>query len=213
MAEKKTVSVKVLNMSGEKVSDLKLKASVFAVEPHQQCMFDAVQVEQSNSRQATAKTKKRFEVSGGGKKPWRQKGTGRARAGSTRSPIWVGGGTVFGPTGVQNYKISQNKKEHQLALKSALSLKVANKNLVVVDSIAVEEIKTKTIVNFLDAVKVDGKAIVAVKELDANLCASVRNIGWVKLVTWDNISVLDLLNADYLVISEEAIKTAEEALA
>ena len=212
MAEKKTVSVKVLNLAGEKVSDLKLKASVFAVEPHKQSMFDAVQVEQSNSRQATAKTKKRFEVSGGGKKPWRQKGTGRARAGSTRSPIWVGGGTVFGPTGVQNFKISQNKKEHQLALKSALSLKV-KEGLVVVDNIAVDAIKTKTFVNFLDAVKVEGKTIVAVKEIDENLFASARNVGWVKLVTWDNLSVLDLLNADHLVISQEAIKTVEEALA
>ena len=182
MAEKKTVTVKVLNMAGEKVSDLKLKASVFAVEPHNQSMFDAVQVEQSNSRQATAKTKKRFEVSGGGKKPWRQKGTGRARAGSTRSPIWVGGGTVFGPTGVQNFKISQNKKEHQLALKSALSLKVKD-GLVVVDNIALDAIKTKSFVNFLDAVKVEGKAIVAVKEIDENLFASARNVGWVKLVT------------------------------
>lgn len=212
MAEKKTVSVKVLNMAGEKVSDLKLKASVFAVEPHKQSMFDAVQVEQSNSRQATAKTKKRFEVSGGGKKPWRQKGTGRARAGSTRSPIWVGGGTVFGPTGVQNFKISQNKKEHQLALKSALSLKV-KEGLVVVDNIALDAIKTKAFVNFLDAVKVEGKAIVAVKEIDENLFASARNVGWVKLVTWDNLSVLDLLNADHLVISQEAIKSVEEALA
>lgn len=212
MAEKKTVTVKVLNMAGEKVSDLKLKASVFAVEPHNQSMFDAVQVEQSNSRQATAKTKKRFEVSGGGKKPWRQKGTGRARAGSTRSPIWVGGGTVFGPTGVQNFKLSQNKKEHQLALKSALSLKVKD-GLVVVDNIALDAIKTKSFVNFLDAVKVEGKAIVAVKEIDENLFASARNVGWVKLVTWDNLSVLDLLNADHLVISQEAIKTVEEALA
>lgn len=212
MAEKKTVTVKVLNMAGEKVSDLKLKASVFAVEPHNHSMFDAVQVEQSNSRQATAKTKKRFEVSGGGKKPWRQKGTGRARAGSTRSPIWVGGGTVFGPTGVQNFKISQNKKEHQLALKSALSLKVKD-GLVVVDNIALDAIKTKSFVNFLDAVKVEGKAIVAVKEIDENLFASARNVGWVKLVTWDNLSVLDLLNADHLVISLEAIKTVEEALA
>lgn len=212
MAEKKTVTVKVLNMAGEKVSDLKLKASVFAVEPHNQSMFDAVQVEQSNSRQATAKTKKRFEVSGGGKKPWRQKGTGRARAGSTRSPIWVGGGTVFGPTGVQNFKISQNKKEHQLALKSALSLKVKD-GLVVVDNIALDAIKTKSFVNFLDAVKVEGKAIVAVKEIDENLFASARNVGWAKLVTWDNLSVLDLLNADHLVISQEAIKTVEEALA
>jgi large subunit ribosomal protein L4 len=212
MAEKKTVTVKVLNMAGEKVSDLKLKASVFNVEPHKQSMFDAVQVEQSNSRQATAKTKKRFEVSGGGKKPWRQKGTGRARAGSTRSPIWVGGGTVFGPTGIQNFKISQNKKEHQLALRSALTLKVKS-GLVVVDNIALDSKKTKDFVAFLGNVKADGKVIVAVKEAEENLFASARNVSWVKLVTWDNLSVLDLLNADNLVISEEAIKAVEEALA
>jgi large subunit ribosomal protein L4 len=175
-------------------------------------MFDAVQVEQANSRQATAKTKVRHEVSGGGKKPWRQKGTGRARAGSTRSPIWVGGGTVFGPTGIQNFKISQNKKEHQLALKSALTLKVKD-GLVVVDDIALDSKKTKEFVAFLGNVKADGKVIVAIKEAEENLFASARNVSWVKLVTWDNISVLDLLNADNLVISQDAIKAVEEALA
>ena len=206
MAARKTVSVKVLNMTGEEVSTIKLQASVFNVEPHEQAMFDAVQVEQANSRQATAKTKVRHEVSGGGKKPWRQKGTGRARAGSTRSPIWVGGGTVFGPTGNQNFKLSQNKKEHQLALKSALSLKT-KEGLTVVDNIVSENKKTKEFVAFL------GNVIVAVKEIDENLFASARNVSWVKLVTWDNLSVLDLLNADHLVISEAAIKTLEEALA
>ena len=131
MAEKK-INVKVLNMKGEEVSKVGLSASVFGIEPHNQAMFDAVQVEQSNARQATAKTKVRHEVSGGGKKPFRQKGTGRARAGTTRSPIWVGGGTVFGPDGNQSYKISQNKKAHNLALRSALSLK-AKEGLVFVD--------------------------------------------------------------------------------
>ena len=124
MAEKKTISVKVFNKAGEEVSKISLNAEVFGIEPNNQVMFDAVQVEQNNARQATAKTKVRHEVSGGGKKPFRQKGTGRARAGTTRSPIWVGGGTVFGPDGNQNYKISQNKKAHNLALRSALSLKV-----------------------------------------------------------------------------------------
>ena len=132
MAEKKSVSVKVYDMAGNEVSKMNLNAEVFGIEAHMQAMFDAVQVEESNRRQATAKTKVRHEVSGGGKKPWRQKGTGRARAGTTRSPIWVGGGTVFGPVGNQNYKISQNKKEHRLALKSALSLN-AKEGLVVVD--------------------------------------------------------------------------------
>lgn len=212
MAEKKTVSVKVLDMAGEKVSDMRLKASVFGIEPHNQSMFDAVMVEEANSRQATAKTKKRFEVRGGGRKPWRQKGTGRARAGSTRSPIWVGGGTVFGPTGIQNYKISQNKKEHQLALKSALTLKV-KEGLRVIDNIEFNEMNTKSFIKFLDAVKVGKKVIVAVQELNENIYASARNIRWVELVTWDNLSVRDLLNADTLVIAKEAIKSVEEALA
>ena len=142
MAEKKTVSVKVYNMAGEEVSKLSLKAEAFGIEPNNQVMFDAVQVEQSNARQATAKTKVRHEVSGGGKKPFRQKGTGRARAGTTRSPIWVGGGTVFGPDGNQSYKISQNKKAHNLALRSALSLKVKD-GMKVLDELNLKEKKTK----------------------------------------------------------------------
>lgn len=211
MAEKKNVSVKVVNMNGEEVSKLNLDASVFGIEPHQQALFNAVQVEQSNSRQATAKTKVRHEVSGGGKKPWRQKGTGRARAGTTRSPIWVGGGTVFGPDGNQDYTLYQNKKEHKLALKSALSLKV-KEGLVVVDSIAFADKKTKDCVKFLAAVNACTKVLMVVKEIDANAFASVRNLGWVKLVTCDNVSVLDLLNSDYLVISQEAIKEVEGGL-
>ena len=211
MAEKKSVSVKVLNMAGEQVKDLKLAGSVFAVEPHKQAMFNAVQVEQANSRQATAKTKVRHEVSGGGKKPWRQKGTGRARAGSSRSPVWVGGGTVFGPVGNQNYKLSQNRKEHQLALRSALSLK-APKDLVVVDEIKFAEKKTKNFVNMLNALKCEVKTLVVVTEIDEILFASVRNVAYAKVVTTDNVSVYDLLNADKLVMSEAAVKTVEEAL-
>ena len=210
MAEKK-INVKVLNMKGEEVSKLGLSASVFGIEPHNQAMFDAVQVEQSNSRQATAKTKVRHEVSGGGKKPFRQKGTGRARAGTTRSPVWVGGGTVFGPVGNQNYKISQNKKEHALAVKSALSLK-AKEGLIVVDEIKFTEKKTKNFVAMLDALQANKKSLVVVSELDENLVGSCRNVGYARVVTKDNLSVLDLLNADALVISLEAVKAVEEAL-
>ena len=210
MAEKK-INVKVLNMKGEEVSKLGLSASVFGIEPHNQAMFDAVQVEQSNSRQATAKTKVRHEVSGGGKKPYRQKGTGRARAGTTRSPVWVGGGTVFGPVGNQNYKISQNKKEHALAVKSALSLK-AKEGLIVVDEIKFEEKKTKNFVAMLDALQANKKTLVVVNELDENLVGSCRNVGYARVVTKDNLSVLDMLNADALVISLEAVKAVEEAL-
>ena len=211
MAKKKSVSVKVLNMAGEEVKKISLDGSVFAIEPHKQAMFNAVQVEQANQRQATAKTKVRHEVSGGGKKPWRQKGTGRARAGSSRSPVWVGGGTVFGPVGNQNYTLSQNKKEHQLAVRSALSLKTP-KDLVVIDEIKFEGKKTKEFVKMLEAVKCDVKTLVVVKEIDENLFASVRNVSYAKVVTTDNVSVYDLLNAEKLVMSEAAAKTVEEAL-
>ena len=211
MAEKKNVSVKVYNMAGEEVSKMNLSADVFGIEPHQQAMFDAVQVEQANQRQATAKTKVRHEVSGGGKKPWRQKGTGRARSGSSRSPVWVGGGTVFGPIGNQNYKISQNKKEHKLALKSALSLKTQD-GLKVIDEIKFDEKKTKNFVSFLDALKVGGKALVVVDEITENIFASARNVGYAKVVTTDNVSVVDLLNVDNLVISKASAKALEEAL-
>ena len=211
MAEKKSVSVKVVNKAGEEVKKLNLAGSVFAVEPHKQAMFNAVQVEQANSRQATAKTKVRHEVSGGGKKPWRQKGTGRARAGSSRSPVWVGGGTVFGPVGNQNFTISQNKKEHQLALRSALSLKTPN-DLVVVDEIKFADKKTKEFVKMLAAIKCEVKTLVVVSEIDENLFASVRNVAYAKVVTADNVSVYDLMNAEKLVMSEAAVKEVEEAL-
>ena len=211
MAEKKSISVKVLNMAGQEVGKISLAKEVFGIEPHKQAMFNAVQVEQANSRQATAKTKVRHEVSGGGKKPWRQKGTGRARAGSSRSPIWVGGGTVFGPVGNQNFTLSQNKKEHQLALRSALSLKTPD-NLVVVDEIKFADKKTKEFVKMLQALKSEVKTLVVVEEIDENLFASVRNVAYAKVVTTDNVSVYDLLNADKLVMSEAAVKEVEEAL-
>ena len=165
----------------------------------------------ANSRSSHAKTLKRGEVRGGGKKPWRQKGTGRARAGSSRSPVWVGGGTVFGPVGNQNFKISQNKKEHKLALKSALSLKTKD-GLLVIDEIKFDGKKTKNFVNFLDAIKVGGKALVVVDEITEEIFASSRNVGFAKVVTSDNISVLDVLNVDNLVMSKASIKEVEEAL-
>ena len=211
MAEKKNISVKVYDMAGTEVSKMNLDAEVFGIEAHIQAMFDAVQVEESNRRQATAKTKVRHEVSGGGKKPWRQKGTGRARAGTTRSPIWVGGGTVFGPVGNQNYKISQNKKEHQLALRSALSLK-AKEGLVVVNEIKFADKKTKEFVKMLDALKVGNKVLVVVNSIDENTFAASRNVGYAKVVTSDNVSVLDLLNVDTLVMNQESVKEVEEAL-
>lgn len=204
------VKVKVYSQDGQEVSSVNLAKSVFAVEPNEQVMFDAVMVYQANSRQATAKTKKRFEVSGGGKKPYRQKGTGRARAGSTRSPIWVGGGTVFGPTGEQNFKIKQNKKAHALALKSALSLKV-QKGLFVLDDLKVTG-KTKEVVAVLKAFKAENEKVLLVSSDDlvlqgANIVSNVtlRQVG--------NISVYDLLNNNVLLITKEDVKQIEEDLA
>ena len=209
MAEKKTVSVKVYNMAGEEISKISLNAEVFGIEPNNQVMFDAVQVEQSNARQATAKTKVRHEVSGGGKKPFRQKGTGRARAGTTRSPIWVGGGTVFGPDGNQNYKISQNKKAHNLALRSALSLK-AKEGLVVVDELKFNEKKTTNFLKVMEALKVGDKVLVAVDQIDENIFYSASNIAWVKLVSIDNVSVRDLLNVDTVVFSKSSVENLQK---
>ena len=211
MAEKKSVSVKVLNMAGEEVGKISLAAAVFGIEPHKQAMFNAVQVEQANARQATAKTKVRHEVSGGGKKPWRQKGTGRARAGSSRSPIWVGGGTVFGPVGNQNFTLSQNKKEHQLAVRSALSLKTPE-NLVVVEEIKFDSKKTKEFVKMLKALGAESKTLLVVNEIDETLFASGRNVDFTRIVTTDNLSVYDLLNVDKVIFSKEAVKKVEEAL-
>ncbi|MEG1222308.1 MAG: 50S ribosomal protein L4 [Bacilli bacterium] len=205
----KTITVKVYSQTGENVSEMGLDASVFGVKVNKSVMFDAVQVYQSNLRQATAKTKTRAEVSGGGKKPWRQKGTGRARAGSNTSPIWVGGGQALGPTGTQNYKISQNKKEHLLALKSALTLKAEN-GLIVVDSIKVEP-KTKIVKAMLEKIGANKKVLLVTS--DADLALGARNLDFVMVREATNVCVYELLNVDYLVATVEEIKNIEEALA
>lgn len=210
MATKK-VSVAVVNMAGEKVESLSLNASVFGVEENKQVMHDAVLVYQANMRQDTAKTKKRDEVSGGGKKPWRQKGTGRARAGSTRSPIWVGGGCVFGPTGVQNHKLSQNRKEHKLALKCAYSAQAKN-GLIVIDEFKFDSIKTKNVVAMLKALKADKKSLIVISDLDENLIASAANIANVVVTPVTNVSVYDLMYFDNVIMDKATVKMVEEAL-
>jgi large subunit ribosomal protein L4 len=212
MSEKKTVSVKVLNMAGEEVGKLSLNGAVFAVEPHKQAMFNAVQVEQANQRQATAKTKVRHEVSGGGKKPWRQKGTGRARAGSNRSPLWRHGGIVFGPRGNQNFKLSQNKKAHALAVKSALTLKAQSKDIIVVDSLNFEAPSTKAAAEFLAKANAKAKTLIVVAEDNDNLVASARNIPGVIVVKTNNLSVYDVLNTNSLVFTKDALKAVEGGL-
>jgi large subunit ribosomal protein L4 len=208
MATKK-VNLAVVNQAGEDAGKVSVEASVFGVEVNNQVMFDAVQVYQANMRQATAKTKTRSEVSGGGKKPWRQKGTGRARAGSSRSPIWVGGGKVFGPIGNQNFKLSQNKKAHALALKSALTAKVNDKALVVVDEFKLDSVKTKAFVEVLAKLNVSGKALLVLDDANAVVVASARNIPTLTVTTTNNLSVYDLLNNGTVVFTKEALKTVE----
>ena len=210
MAE--NVILSVIDLAGNEVEKVELSNEVFAIEPNEQVMFDAVQVYQANLRQATAKTKKRSEVSGGGKKPWRQKGTGRARAGSTRSPLWRHGGIVFGPTGVQNFKLNQNKKEHRLAVKSALSLKVANNGLIVVKDFNLPSHKTKELVKVCEAINAQPKSLLVIAEDNDTLVMSARNIPGLIVVKNDNVSVYDLLNADSVVMTLDAVKKVEEAL-
>ena len=207
----KRISVPVLNLNGEETEKkVNLNGDVFGVEPNTQVMFDAVQVYQANMRQATAKTKTRAEVRGGGKKPWRQKGTGRARAVSSRSPIWVGGGTVFGPIGNQNYKLSMNKKAHALALKSALSVKASEKNIIVVNEL--NTTKTKDFAKALEMLKVEGKALVVLKEENAEFEKSARNVPGVKVVLTNNVCVYDLLNSNKVLFTTESVKALEGGL-
>ena len=203
----------VVNKLGEVVKEIELNEAVFGVEYNQQCVFDAIMVARSNSRQATAKTKKRDEVSGGGKKPFRQKGTGRARQGSSRAPQMVGGGVVFGPTGIQNFKIKQNRKAARLALKSVLSEKVNEQGLIVVDEFKFDTAKTKEFVKVLDAVKAGDKVLFVATEEDDATILSARNLPFVKIVYPQGINVYDIVNVNTLLVSEAALKTIEEVFA
>ena len=202
----------VVNFSGEKVGSIELSSEVFGIkDSNEQVVHDAVVTQNANARQATAKTKKRHEVSGGGKKPWRQKGTGRARAGSSRSPIWVGGGKVFGPDGNQNYKISQNKQAHALALKTVLSAKV-NNGLIIVDKMEVTKISSKDFAASLNAIKANGKNLIVAEANSENLVLSARNLKKVVLRPLGNVSVSDILNCDNLIVSKDAIAYIEGGL-
>ena len=208
-------AIDVLNLSGSKVEEYELNKNVFGIEPNQNVIFDAIQVYLSNTRQATAKTKKRDEVRGGGRKPWRQKGTGRARQGSIRSPQWRGGGVVFGPTGEQNYKIKQNRKEYRLALKSALSEKAKAKNIILVNEIKYEAAKTKSAVEMLNNLKTNNKTLLIVSENSVNYEAlmSVANLQNVMVLFVDEVNVYDVVNSDSIVMTVDAVKSIEEVLA
>ena len=206
-------SVVVLNQLGAEVGKINLKNEVFGIEPNMQVVYDVVNAERAGKRQGTHDTKGRSEVSGGGKKPWRQKGTGRARIGSTRAPQWVGGGTVFGPT-PRSYAFKLNRKVKQLGLKSVLSYKVQNEKLVAVEAIKFEEAKTKNFLSFLANIQVEGKAIVVCspEELTAEAVLSARNIPGVFLTPVNNASVYEILCYDKLVVTEGAVKYYEEEL-
>ncbi len=209
MAEKQ-ITLPVVNLAGEKVGTIDLDGSVFGVtESNEQAVHDAVVTQEANARQANAKTKKRHEVQGGGKKPWRQKGTGRARAGSSRSPLWVGGGKIFGPDGNQDYGVSQNKKAHAIALRTVLSQRAA-KGLIVVDAVKLAKVSTKEFVKDLAAIKAEGKTLVI--SSDPSVLKSARNVKGLTLRLVKNISVYDVLNSPNLVIGKDDIVTLEGGL-
>ena len=206
-------SIKVLNQLGEEVRDLALSEEVFACEANNQVIADVINSQRAAMRQGTADTKTRTEVSGGGKKPYRQKGTGRARQGSTRSPQWRGGGVVFGPT-PRKYNLKVNKKVVKAATRMVLSDRVASGNFIVLDKIELADNKTKSFVAVLDAIgaNVNKKIIVATSEEDFNLVLAARNIPNVYLQTKNHLSVYDLLNADMFIMTESAVAQYEEDL-
>lgn len=204
--------VSVLNVKGEKVNDIALNESIWAITPNDAVLYDAIVLARNNERQGTASTKTRSEVSGGGRKPWRQKGTGRARQGSTRAPHWPGGGIVFGPHPRDFFK-KMNKKERRLALKSALSYKAIESELVVLDALHVESNKTKEMKAILSNLKLDKKTLIVVDELDENVILSTRNLNNVILLEVSEINVLDIVSADNLVVTVDALKAIEEVFA
>jgi len=203
--------VALWNQSGTQVGDIELNDSVFGIEPNQQALYDVVKAQRAAMRQGTHSTKTRAEVRGGGKKPWRQKGTGRARAGSNTSPIWVGGGITFGPS-PRKYTIKINKKVRRLALKSVLSGKLTDNELKVVDSITLENVKTKDMVEILKNLAVEGKVAVVLPEANDTLALSARNIPGVMVTTVGHASVYELLNVKHIVLTADAAKQYEEVL-
>ena len=205
-------NVNVYNIEGKEVGTIELNDAVFGVEVNEHLMHMAVVAQLANKRQGTQKAKTRSEVSGGGRKPWRQKGTGHARQGSTRAPQWTGGGVVFAPT-PRDYSFKLNKKEKRAALKSVLSDKVQTNNLIVVDELKFDEIKTKKFVAVLNNLNVTKKALVVLNDNDENVVLSARNIPTVKTSLTNTINVYDILNANTLVVTKDAVKTIEEVYA
>jgi large subunit ribosomal protein L4 len=202
----------LLNVNGEKIKDLNLEKEVFGIEPNDVVLKDAIVLAQASLRQGTHKTKTRAEVSGGGRKPWRQKGTGNARQGSIRSVQWVGGGIAFGPV-PRSYNKKQNRKERKLALKSAWSYKAKNNNLVVVDEIKLSAPKTKDMIKMLTNLKLDGeKLLVVVKEYSENVILASRNLQNIMLLQANEVGVLDIVSAKKVLIEDAALESIKEVL-
>jgi large subunit ribosomal protein L4 len=204
--------IDVYDINGKKVKELELNEAVFGIEPNEAVVHSVLVNFLANQRQGTQSTKTRSEVSGGGRKPWRQKGTGRARQGSIRAPQWIKGGIALGPK-PRSYKYTVNKKERQLAVKSVLSSKVLENELVVVDSLPLNDIKTKEMVKALSNLKVDGKALIMLPEKNEKVQKSARNIEGVKTTLVETINVYDLLKYNKLVVTEDTVKKLEEVYA
>ena len=205
-------NVSVYNMEGKEVGTIELNDAVFGVAVNEHLVHMAVVQQLANNRQGTQKAKTRSEVSGGGRKPWRQKGTGHARQGSTRAPQWTGGGVVFAPV-PRDYSFKMNKKEKRVALKSALSDKVANGKLVVVDALTFDAPKTKEFAKVMANLNVNDKALVVLNDNNANVVLSAKNIPTVKTGLTNTINVYDIVNAKTLVLTQDAVKTIEEVYA
>ena len=203
--------VSVLNMEGSEVGTIELSDAVFGVEVNEHLVHQAVLSQLANNRQGTQKAKTRSEVSGGGRKPWRQKGTGHARQGSTRSPQWTGGGVVFAPK-PRDYSIKLNKKERRLAIKSALTTKVNESKLIVLDSFELDELKTKKFVAVMNNLKAE-KALVVLNEKNDNVIKSANNVPTVKTALTNTINVYDILKYDTLVLTQDAVATIQEVYA
>ncbi len=205
------MKVKVKNIAGEEVKDLTLKDSVWNIEANDLVLKKMIRLQLDATRQGTAKAKNRGEVSGGGRKPWKQKGTGRARQGSTRAPQWRGGGMVHAIS-PRDYTFDINRKERVLALKSALSHKAQDKELVVLDSLKLESLKTKEVKELIKSLKLEGKVLFVTKDENENLYMATKNLGYAYHIMSEDINALDIVNADVLVITEEAIQKIEEVL-
>ncbi|MEH6941131.1 50S ribosomal protein L4 [Bacillus sp. JJ722] len=204
--------VTLFDQKGSNVGEIELNESIFGIEPNQSVLFDAIIMQRASLRQGTHKVKTRSEVAGGGRKPWRQKGTGRARQGSIRSPQWRGGGTVFGPT-PRSYSYKLPKKVRRLALKSALATKVQESNILVLESLSFEAPKTKEFVAFLNNLSVDTKALIVTANVDETIALSARNIPGVTVIEAAGINVLDLVGHNKLIITKAAVEKVEEVLA